>query len=499
MQRRQFLTGIAAVPVAGMATRGDAEPDDEPAAALPEFRAGAAARSIVPDPAIANNKLHGVMTVRFDERGSELQVKALALSWQGTRRLLLAIDSIVISDAHADALRAAVAKATGVAQEEIVVTASHSHSTPFLEPLDGPAPYFDLVRDRTVAAAQEAVSALQPARIGVAGTHVVGGSFNTRVPTPRGVKFTRDFREGLATGRPIDPRLTVLRIDDAAGRPIAGWVRFAAHPACVILEAPISAEYPGYLTDALSRGLPGKPPVLFGYGASGDINCLPMFGSEADARRLGEQLAAAALPAFEGIRTSVPRRFAAAARIVELPLDPIPSPAVLDAQIADVERFVRALDEDPSLDWVLDINCKSDWPVETKRRHVKPLADWARMARDRLADGGRIPQVWPRRITTWLIDDLVIVFESGETLVELGLDLAARSPARETLLVSMANGSDPYLGNDTDRRLGGYETHTSTRYALWRAGARPLPYASGAGGRYVGAILQMIESLRDPR
>jgi hypothetical protein len=94
------------------------------------------------------------MTVRFDERGSELQVKALALSWQGTRRLLLAVDSILISDAHADALRAAVSKVTGVAQEEIVVTASHSHSTPFLEPLDGPAPYFELVRERTVAGAR---------------------------------------------------------------------------------------------------------------------------------------------------------------------------------------------------------------------------------------------------------------------------------------------------------------------------------------------------------
>ena len=109
------------------------------------------------------------------------------------------------------------------------------------------------------------------------------------LPLPGGgVKFTRDFREGLASGRPVDPRLSVLRIDALDGSRLAGWVCFAAHPSVVIFDAPVSAEYPGYLTDRLKRTLTGGAPVLFGVGACGDVNCVPMFGSEEDSRRLGE-------------------------------------------------------------------------------------------------------------------------------------------------------------------------------------------------------------------
>ena len=44
---------------------------------------------------------------------------------------------------------------------------------------------------------------IERAAVGHAVVHVAGASFNTRVPLPDGgVKFTRDFREGLASGRP---------------------------------------------------------------------------------------------------------------------------------------------------------------------------------------------------------------------------------------------------------------------------------------------------------
>ncbi|MDA0991318.1 MAG: hypothetical protein O3A51_11280, partial [Verrucomicrobia bacterium] len=319
---------------------------------------------------------------------------------------------------------------------------------------------------------------------------------NTRVPLDdRGVKFTRDFREGLASGRPIDPRLNVLRIDDKEGQPIAGWVRFAAHPACVIFNTPISAEYPGYMTDGMSAGIAGNPPVLFGYGASGDLNCVPMFGKESDSRQLGRQLAQQALAVFDSIKTQSPRRFLAATCTVQLPLDAVPSVETLDREIAEVEHFIAALDDDPDLEWVLGINCKTDWPVANKKRHAKPLADWARKVKELVAQGHVFPDTWPRRLTVWLVDDQAIVFESGETLIDVSLNLSARSPITETLLISMSGGADAYLGSDNDRRRAGYETYTSTRYAMLRGGTRPLPYALGAAELYLTQILEMLAAL----
>ncbi len=454
-----------------------------------------AERSILPDPQIVDNTLHGNMTVRFDQLGSELRVKSLALQFGGTQRLLLALDIVFVSDPHAARLRRAVMDATGVPDAEIVISASHSHSTPFLEPFDGPQPYFDLVMTRSVEAAKAAMNNLGPAKVGFGATHVVGASFNQRVPFHEGVMFTRDFREGLASGRPVDPRLNVMRIDDIDGQPIAGWVRFAAHPSCVIFNAPVSAEYPGYMTDAMSAGIQGKPPILFGYGASGDINCVPMFGTEADSRQLGEQLAAQALSVFNSIKTRKARKCQAITRTVRLPLDPMPTDESLDREIAEVEHFIAALDDNPDLEWVIGINCKKDWPVENKKRHVRPLAEWARKVKELQAQGFEFPSTWQRRITVWLLDDLAIVFESGETLIDVSMALSARSPAAETLLVSMSGGADAYLGSDSDRRRGGYETYTSTRYAMLREGRRPLPYAIGAADRYTNEIVGMIQEL----
>lgn len=459
--------------------------------------AGAAARSIVPDPDLVNNALHSNMTVRFDERGSELQVKALALKFGNSKRLLLALDIVYIPNPHAEKMRRTISLATGLPEDEIVITASHSHSTPFVEAFEGRQPYFEFVLKRSVEAAEEALRKLLPAKLGTGVTHVVGASFNTRVPLENGgVKFSRDFREGLASGRPIDPRLSVLRFDDEQGRPIAGWVRFAAHPACVIFNTPISAEYPGYMTDGLSAGIAGKPPILFGYGASGDVNCVPMFGMEADSRNLGKQLAEQARVVFNSIKTHDPKRFLATTRTVELPLEPIPSIETLDREIAEVEKFIAELDKNPELEWVLGINCKKGWPVANKKRHAQPLADWARKVKTLVAQGHNFPTTWSRRITVWVIDDLALVFESGETLVDVSLNLSARSPLAETLLVSMSGGADAYLGSDSDRRRAGYETFTSTRYAMLKPGSRPLPYALGTADRYVAEILNMINSLK---
>jgi len=232
------------------------------------FLAGTAVRGIMPSREMVNNSLHSCMTVRLDEQGSPLQVKVLVLTLGERTLLIAALDTLRLHKVHSDLMRRSLAKATGVAMEGIALCASHSHSTPILEPIGGPCSYFNFVMQQLTHAAVEAYRVRRPARIGHAVTHVVGASFNQRVPlTNGGVKFTRDFREGLASGRPVDPRLNLIRIDDEHGKPIAGWIRFAAHPACVIFDAPISAEYPGYLTEYLSCNVAAGAPILYAFGS----------------------------------------------------------------------------------------------------------------------------------------------------------------------------------------------------------------------------------------
>lgn len=460
------------------------------------FQAGVAVRNITPTPQLVNNTLHCAMTVRTDEYGSPLNAKALALSFEGKSQMLVTLDLAHIRNPAAQLAREAVAAATGLAVDDVVLSCSHTHSAPMLDPVDGPHPFLDLVIRQATDAAREAMRSQRPARFGHGVTHVVGASFNTRVPLPTGgVKFARDFREGLASGRPIDPRLNVIRIDDENGRPVAGWVRFATHPANVIFDAPISAEYPGYMTDRLSEMIDGSPPFLFGYGAAGDSNCIPMFGRENQSRNLGFRLADLVAETFCSIRTSSPRRLLVRRADVELPLDAPPSAETLDREIEEVENFVNALKRDPQLIWVLGFNCGDHWSVEQKRNSAKPLADWARAVKEMLAAGHRFPTTWSRRVTAYVIDDLGLVFDPGETFSEIGMALSARSPLTETLLQTLCNGLDLYLATDAERKRGGYEPFLVTRYFDVRKGeTRPLPYALGAADRYLDQLVRLFDN-----
>ena len=130
MKRREFLLATAGAMVAGNSFGMFPQPTNGNHSMNSDLFAGVAVRSIVPDPQLVNNAVHGNMTVRFDERGSELRVKGLALASGESKRLLVAADSVGVSPVHAVLIRQAIAEATGVADEDIVISASHSHSTP---------------------------------------------------------------------------------------------------------------------------------------------------------------------------------------------------------------------------------------------------------------------------------------------------------------------------------------------------------------------------------
>jgi hypothetical protein len=459
------------------------------------FRAGAALREIMPTADMVDNSLQNIMAVRVNETGSTLHTKALALE-QGSLKVLLVSLDVINVDRHCPALQQAIAAATGFDVDHIVICATHTHSSPRLGPLDPPHPFLDFVLARSVEAAREAVASLQPAQVGWENVQVIGASFNTRLPFGAGVKYARDFREGLAGGRPIDPRLTVVRIDDVQSRPIAGWIRFAAHPACVIFDTPISAEYPGYMTDRLRETVTRGTPVIFGYGSSGDVNCLPMFGTEDDSRRLGLRLAELAGPVFESIKTQPLQKLAWHSGEAELPLDQPPTIEILDREIAEIEAFIRDLDNDPTLEWVIGINVGKSWPVDKKKRHVQPLLGWARLAKEAVLRGKKFPTTWKVPLSTLLLDDLGLVFYGGEVLTQIGLMVAARSPLRETLLVTLGNGGDAYIGLAEDRRRAGYETYTVTRGPQLNEDYRPLPYAPEAGELLVEACLASITAAK---
>jgi len=181
-----------------------------------------------------------------------------------------------------------------------MVAAIHSHTAPSVLQFRGwgpPDPEYSRYLGRQIAgAAGAAVRRLTPVRLAMGRTEHTALAWN---------------RTGRAE---VDPTVEVLRMETAAGEPLALLVHYACHPVILGPKPIISADYPGALRSHLARRYPGAV-ILFANGACGDID--PATNREVwgrgtfeDVDAAGAGLAAAAGEAADGAVPIEPPRIA---------------------------------------------------------------------------------------------------------------------------------------------------------------------------------------------
>jgi hypothetical protein len=143
---------------------------------------------------------------------------------------------------------------------------------------------------------------------------------------------------------PIDPEVTVLRIDGEDGEPIAAVYRYTCHTIVVgTHNRLLSPDFAGHASAAVERALGNGAPALFLNGAAGNINPVAFpysarqnisalslqlaregrrvtFRSHAEARRLGLTLGGEVLRVLAGTETRPEGRVYYRRREVEVPL-----------------------------------------------------------------------------------------------------------------------------------------------------------------------------------
>ncbi len=150
-----------------------------------------------------------------------------------------------------------------------IIAGSHTHHGPVLEltdqdgkgkgRFDAALRYYRLMEDGIVDAIVEANSRLAPARMAVGSVQLDG--------------FNRN-RHTKIEPKPSDRELAIMRFDDAAGKPLAILVNFAAHP--TMLPAGMlkfSADYVGALKAEVTSETGAA--AIFMQGAAGDQSANP--------------------------------------------------------------------------------------------------------------------------------------------------------------------------------------------------------------------------------
>lgn len=181
----------------------------------------------------------------------------------------------------------------------LLLCMSHNHAAPDTIGIYGhyPREYVEYLQEKIYQGVLEADRALKPVARLSAGSQ--------ELPLD-GARVEGLFRNARNPGI-VDPQLAVLQASGADGKPIVTFVHFACHAEGLstgVLEP--SADFPGYLCDALDRD-PGGQTVFLNGALGGMVSGDSKARTHAEARVTGERLAAIAR---EVLRTAASPRSA---------------------------------------------------------------------------------------------------------------------------------------------------------------------------------------------
>ncbi len=214
----------------------------------------------------------------------------------------------------------------GWSSENVVLLPSHSHTSiemnainplnTFNVPQIGihNPPLFDVTVANFARVIREAEKRLVPVKVGTSSVELTGWNRNRRLP-----------------GGPIDPELTVTRIDTVAEtsgkesteRPLAVLVNWTAHPTFMSEDDMLfSGDWPGHLQRTLESLIPGAV-AMYCNGAEGDQSPMPRENSGESrwerAERYGRDLGLVAWKQWERTTTQRDVAFAFHRQEIELP------------------------------------------------------------------------------------------------------------------------------------------------------------------------------------
>lgn len=298
MSRYRFLVGLV---VLCTAAGGFAHPVW---AEAPAWKAGVARSIITPDEPLW---LAGYAARQRPAEGKmhDLWLKALALeATDGRRAVLMTADVLGFPRASAERICAELRERHGLGRDQIMLTASHTHSGPVLEsalydiyPLDDAqreaiSRYTRRLEAIAVETAGRALQALQPAALAVfEGT--ADFAVNRRNNREADVPALR--AGGTPLPGPVNHRVPGLIVRDSGDEPIALVFGYACH-ATVLDGYQWSGDYPGFAQLELEAANPGMTAMFFA-GCGADQNPIPRRSQEL-CEKYGKQLAAAVMDAI---------------------------------------------------------------------------------------------------------------------------------------------------------------------------------------------------------
>jgi len=420
----------------------------------PAFKAGAATSNVTPD---LGSSING----GFQDRQAvfihdELNARCLALDDGKTKLVLVVADSCVIGRGIFDEAKKMVNEATGLPLENMLMSATHSHSCGTAQAVGQSEPnplYQRFLAKRIADGVRCALNNLAPAKIAWGSVDVPQHVFNRRwkmkpggvPPTPHGVTTDQvktnpgvKNPDLLEPAGPTDPQVSFISVQSAEGKPIALYANYSLHYVGGVGPGHISADYFGAFANRIGEllGAGRQDPPFVGImsnGTSGDINNIDCRGGQSKQPLYGQ---------IKLVANDVAQAVTGACKTLTyhewVPLGVAQKEVALGLRIPTHDEVEKAR----TLMKQSKFFPRMETPEQVYARETVLLADF--------------PKEVSAPLQVLKIGELRVSAIPAEVFVEIGLGLKQRHP--QTFTVSLANAYHGYLPTREQHRLGGYET-----------------------------------------
>ena len=386
-----------------------------------------------------------------------LRARALVLECGGVQIAIVSCDLIALMDRTVAEARRLIEGETGIPGEHVLLGCSHTHAGPVTVELRGwgePEPEYVAILPKYLAGVVSAAAkALQPARIGAAVSELPGMGVN-RVEGDQG---------------PLDTGVSVLRVESAAGAPLATVYCLSAHGVSHLpTNTLISADWIGVASGLIEQMVGGQ--ALFLQGSCGDVNpALVHTGRYVEAGTLaGERVARL----VGGIKCGDEVAIEVATRQVALPLNVTPV-AELEQAAGEARERLASLSPEPE--------------TFSERAMARFELDWA-LAAIAMHRRGAPRELWSE-LQAIRLGDALILAHGGELFCEFGLELKRRFAPRPTFVVGYANGFVGYIPDPEDFARGGYAA------AMVPKICNNFPFTADVGERVVSGLSDLAAGM----
>ncbi|MCX5638772.1 MAG: neutral/alkaline non-lysosomal ceramidase N-terminal domain-containing protein [Planctomycetota bacterium] len=359
-----------------------------------------------------------------DGISDQLYAKAMVLDDGRNKVAIVSADLLWVSLEVTTDVRKTVKERVGIAEENVLICATHTHFGPKIDRLakdwpDAPVSeidqsYIQTLKQKIADSIIAADKKVKEVKVGVVKGEIPEVVYNRRTKRSNGsvaMTFRLPPAEPNLTFGPIDPQVSILKIEDANGALVGALVNFACHPVC---GGPgrekfysISADYPGRTAQVVEQMEGGI--CLFALGTAGDMN--PVMADRKNPRsQIGRALGGEVLRRIQFVPTSG-----------EITLRAMKKPVIL--------------------------------PI---KENLSP---------DRIVEADKTKKTLTTELQVLRIADFYILGLPSEVLVEIGLDIKRKAGIENLFIISLSNDACGYICHKQAYKEGGYEPGDGTNLA----------------------------------